>query len=82
MKSEARHSPKFKIGDRVTMINDYGVRFEDVGIVAIDYWEGYPEPRYFYYPSGNPEHYSTKESNFEMYVPPPETPAMRLAGSW
>lgn len=61
-----KYPPKFKIGDKVTMINDYGVAFPNVIITGIDYWDGYPEPRYFYEPSGNPAHYSTKESNFRL----------------
>ena len=58
--------PKFKIGDKVDFVNDYGVRFPGRTIVGIDYWDGDPRPRYFMQPSGNPEHYSSKESNFEL----------------
>jgi hypothetical protein len=59
-------TPKFKVGDKVDFINDYGVEFPDRTIVGIEYWDGYDEPRYFMHPSGNPEHYSSKESNFRL----------------
>lgn len=65
---DLKHPPKFQVGDKVTMVNDYGVSFPNVTIVGIDYWEGYPEPRYFYEPSGNPAHYSTAERNFRLEV--------------
>lgn len=58
--------PKFKVGDLVVYTNDQDVCFGERTIVGIDYWEGYPEPRYFMEPSGNPEHYSSKESNFAL----------------
>jgi hypothetical protein len=65
---DLRHPPKFKIGDKVTYVNDYGVTFPNRTIVGIDYWDGYPEPRYFMEPSGNPPHYASKESNFRLEV--------------
>lgn len=75
-----RQKPKFKIGDLVTHVNDYGVEFPNVTIVGIDYWDGYPEPRYFYEPTGNPPHYSTKESNFRLERSVDELPKKK--GSW
>ena len=58
--------PIFKVGDKVDFTNDYGVCFPNRTIVGIDYWDGDPRPRYFMQPSGNPEHYSSKEANFKL----------------
>lgn len=68
MKDEAitRKPPKFKIGDKVDFINDYGVKFPDVVITGIDYWEESNLPRYFFAPTSNPAHYSSKEANFHL----------------
>lgn len=65
---DSRHPPKFKVGDQVTFVNDYGVTWPGVVITGIEYWENNPEPRYFYEPTGNPPHYSSNERNFRLEV--------------
>lgn len=68
MKDETngRQKPKFKIGDKVDFVNDYGVVFPDVTITGVDYWEESNLPRYFFAPTSNPAHYSSKEVNFRL----------------
>lgn len=81
MKNETivRQEPKFKIGDKVDFTNDYGVKFPNLTITGIDYWEGYAEPRYFFEPSGNPAHYASKEVNFKLTPIVKDSP---LKGTW
>jgi hypothetical protein len=52
---------KYKAGDVVTFINDYGVVFTGFKIIGIEKWEGCDEFRYFVEPSDTPW-YSHKES--------------------
>lgn len=75
-------TPKFKIGDFVTFRNDAGVSFRNKTITGVEYWEGDPEPRYFFYPSGNPSHYSSRERYFILQEEIHEKPAYREVESW
>ncbi len=55
-------TPKYKAGDEVTFINDYGVVFTNRKIIGVEKWEGCDEFRYFVEPSDSPW-YSHKETS-------------------
>jgi hypothetical protein len=46
MKKE--QAPKFKVGDKVTFINDYGIKFPNKTITKIEFIQN--EPRYYLEP--------------------------------
>ena len=54
--------PKYKVGDSVTFINDYGVVFTNLKVIGTERWDGYDEYRYFVEPSSSPW-FSHKESS-------------------
>jgi hypothetical protein len=59
---------KFKVGDRVTFTNDYGLAFKGKTIVGLSQWtwEGAdPQQRYFYAPNDAPW-YSVPESSLTL----------------
>lgn len=69
-RGEAMKEPKFKVGDKVDFINDYGVVFEDRIIIGIDTTSQmatkYPEmPRYHIEPTDCPW-YSKEEKNLRL----------------
>ena len=53
---------KFKIGDKVDFVNDFGVVFENKTITGIDFEMTPGEARYYYGPSDSPW-FPAKESN-------------------
>jgi hypothetical protein len=62
---------KFKIGDAVTFINDYGVAFYGKTVIGIEYWHWsqHPDkPRYFYTPTDSPW-FSVAEANLHFKSP-------------
>lgn len=54
--------PKFKIGDKVTLINDYGCKFPERTVTGIDEIVAGNEIRYFFEPNGA-HWYSAQESS-------------------
>lgn len=55
---------KFKLGDLVTFINDYGVKWPEKTVVGIEERPG-EEPRYFLQPTDCPW-FPTRESNLVL----------------